>query len=67
MKAIVFTKYGPPDVLKLAEVDKSTTGNNEVLIKIHAATVVAGDCELRGFDSMVVLVSPAVICGSCKA
>ena len=47
MKAIVWTKYGAPDVLKLREVEKPIPKVNEVLIKIHAATVTMGDCELR--------------------
>jgi NADPH:quinone reductase-like Zn-dependent oxidoreductase len=50
MKAMVHRKYGPPDSIHLEEVEKPVPGDNEVLIKIHAATVTAGDCELRRFD-----------------
>lgn len=47
MKAIIWTGYGPPDVLQLREVATPVPREDEVLIGIRATTVTAGDCELR--------------------
>src|SRR4030042_1665954 len=47
MRAIVLTKFGPPDVLQLKEVEKPVPKDNEVLIRVSAPTAFAGDCELR--------------------
>jgi NADPH:quinone reductase-like Zn-dependent oxidoreductase len=58
MKAIVWTKYGPPDVLQPMDVDKPVPKDNEILIRIYATTVTAGDCELRSLKLPFILGFP---------
>lgn len=53
MKAIVYTKYGSPDVLQIREIEKPEPGDDEVVIKVHAAEATKADCEMRSFHFAV--------------
>lgn len=56
MKAVIYTKFGPPDVLQLQEVEKPTPKDNEVLIKIYATAVTKEDPDMRaspGFNGFL--------------
>ena len=50
MKAIIWKKYGSPDGLQLQDFEKPTPKDDEILIKIHAASVTTGDCEMHRLD-----------------
>ncbi len=58
MKAILWTKYGPPELLKVGEVRKPTPNDDELLIRVKASTVTPGDCEIRRFDIHVLFWLP---------
>jgi len=54
MKAAVRTRYGPPEVVQISEVEKPTITDNEVLVKVHATTVNRTDCGLRAAKPFIV-------------
>ena len=53
MKAAVHTRYGPPEVARISEVEKPAAKDNEVLVKVHATTVNRTDCGLRAAEPFV--------------
>ena len=58
MKAIIWTAYGSADVLQLGEVEMPAPKDDEVLIQVRAATVTAGDCEMRSLKMPLYLGLP---------
>src|SRR3954463_831696 len=61
MKVVALTKFGPPEVLQLEELEKPAPKDNEVLIRVHATTVTAGDTELRSLSLPLALRLPILI------
>ena len=53
MKAVVFDRYGPPEVLRIADVDRPTPGDDEVLVRVRATTATRTDAGLRSADYFV--------------
>ena len=58
MKAMVWTKYGSPDGLQLQEIAKPVPNDDEILVRIHATSVTAGDCEMRRLQLPLMLSFP---------
>ena len=53
MRAVVHDRYGPPDVLRLEEVERPVPKDDEILVKIYATTVNRSDCHCRGAEPFI--------------
>jgi len=67
MKAVVWMEYGPPEGLQFREVQKPAPKENEVLVKIHATTVTAGDCEMRRLELPLFFSTPMRVYNGLRA
>ena len=54
MRAVVYDRYGPPDVQRLEDVEQPVPKEDEVLVKIHATTVTRTDCGVRGGKPFII-------------
>ena len=61
MRAAVFDRYGPPEVLEIREVPKPVPGEDEVLIRVHATTVCAADWRIRKADPFFIRIMSGIL------